>query len=178
MHDRIAGSTCRKYALIVEIGKLGHHFSLALTNFANRSMAQIAAYLLMILAMAERRDCPIAEWEVRGRRALVCLLFSTRVFDLRESPDFTRLLNDPKCLRSSSKSSSKTDCLLGDLFQDRGASISSPRPPDGRKKRGKLAQSSLPHSTAFSGPALSNGASLVLRRKRIGEGPNAIKAHS
>jgi len=69
-------------------------------------MAQIAAYLLMILAMAERRDCPIAEWEVRGRRALVCLLFSTRVFDLRESPDFTRLLNDPKCLRSSSKSSS------------------------------------------------------------------------
>jgi hypothetical protein len=24
---------------------------------------------------------PIAEWEVRGRRALVCLLFSMRIFD-------------------------------------------------------------------------------------------------
>jgi hypothetical protein len=34
------------------------------------------------------------------------------------------------------------------------------------------------HSTAFSGSALSNGASLGLRRKRISEGPNAINAHS
>ncbi len=88
-----------------------------------------------------------------------------------------RVPKEIKLTGSSSKSSSKTDCCWG-LFQDRGASISFPTPHDGRKMRGKLAQSSVQHSTVFSEPALSNGASLGLRRKRIGEGPNAIKAHS
>ena len=67
-----------------------------------------------------------------------------------------------KSTGSSSKSSSKTDCCWGWLFQN------------GRK----LAQSSIQHSTAFSGPALSNGASTGLQRNRTSERPNAIKAHS
>ena len=81
-----------------------------------------------------------------------------------------------KLTGSSSKSSSKTECCWG-LFQLE-LQYRPPTPPDGRKMRGKLAQSSVQHSTVFSEPALSNGASLGLRRKRIGEGPNAIKAHS
>jgi hypothetical protein len=88
-----------------------------------------------------------------------------------------RVPKEIKLTGSSSKSSSKQTVAEG-LSQDGGASISSPTPPGGRKMKGKLAKSSVQHSTAFSGAALSNGASLGLRRKRIGEGPNAIKAHS
>ena len=39
---------------------------------------------------------PIAEWEVRGRRALVCLLFSVLFLDLPESPDSMRSPNNAK----------------------------------------------------------------------------------
>jgi hypothetical protein len=84
-----------------------------------------------------------------------------------------------KSTGSSSKSSSKTGCCWGVAFSKRASfNVTSPRPHDRRKTRRKLAQSSIQHSTAFSGPALSNGASLGLQRNRISERPNAIKAHS
>src|SRR5437016_698766 len=41
-------------------------------------------------------EVPIGDWEARGWRVLICLLFSTRHFDLYESPDSMRLPNDPK----------------------------------------------------------------------------------
>ena len=51
-------------------------------------------------------ETPVGEWEVRGRRALVCLLLSTSVFDLNESPVFKRVPEGAKSTGSSSKNSS------------------------------------------------------------------------
>ena len=80
-----------------------------------------------------------------------------------------------KSTRSSSKSSSKTDCSGGSGFFKTGElQYRPPRPRDGRK----LAQSSIQHTTAFSGRAPSNGASNGLPRNRNSERPKAIKAHS
>lgn len=77
-----------------------------------------------------------------------------------------------KSTGSSSKSSSTTDCCWGVAFSKRGSFNIVPH------AERKFAQSSIQHSTAFSGAALSNGASLSLQRNRISERPNAIKAHS
>jgi hypothetical protein len=81
-------------------------------------------------------------------------------------------LKEIKSNGSSSKSSSKTDCCRGMLFSKRGSfSMVSHAHTTGGKREGSLrrARSRIPLPPAFPGPALSNGASLGLRRNRIGE---------
>ena len=56
---------------------------------------------------------PIGERKVRGSWALVCLLFSIRIFDFHESPDSVRARKKPKSTPISSKSSSTEGRAIG-----------------------------------------------------------------